>query len=172
MRLPFGRTNGVTEAEDERQNAGSEATAPQPPALSKPHETSFELVRRRRVLVVDDNRDSADSLTMLLRLAGDEVETAYDGQDGLEIARQWRPDIILLDIGLPRLDGYELARCLRGEFGLQQPVLVATTGYGKDEDRRMSQEAGFDAHLVKPVDLEELRQIMAGLTAGPQPPQR
>jgi PAS domain S-box-containing protein len=123
-------------------------------------------VRRQRILVVDDNRDSADSLSMLLRLAGHEVRTAYDGTAGLAAARRWRPDVVLLDIGLPGLDGYEVVRRLRQEAGLQQALVVAMTGYGKDEDRERSQEAGFDAHLVKPVDPEELAQLIAAL--GPQ----
>jgi CheY-like chemotaxis protein len=120
--------------------------------------------RRQRILVVDDNRDSADSLSMLLRLAGHEVLTAYDGEAGLEVARRWKPDVVLLDIGLPRLDGYEVARRLRQETGLQQALVVAMTGYGKDEDRQRSQDAGFNAHLIKPVDLRELARLIGALS--------
>jgi CheY-like chemotaxis protein len=114
----------------------------------------------RRILVVDDNRDSADSLAIWLQLAGHEVTTTYDGQDGLQAARQLRPDIVLLDIGLPGLDGYEVARRLREEFRMFDMLLIATTGYGKEEDRWLSQQAGFNAHLVKPVDVDELQEII------------
>jgi DNA-binding response OmpR family regulator len=117
-----------------------------------------------RVLVVDDNRDSADSLAMLLRLAAFDVETAYDGDAVLETSRSFHPDIILLDIGLPHVDGYELARRLRDQLGTENATLVAMTGYGMDADRSRSQESGFDAHLVKPVDLNELWFILTGLT--------
>jgi CheY-like chemotaxis protein len=109
---------------------------------------------------VDDNRDSADSLSMLLRLAGHEVRTCYDGAAGLEMARRWLPEVVLLDIGLPRLDGYEVARRLRQEAEAPRILVVAMTGYGKDQDRQRSQQAGFNAHLVKPVDLDELAQLI------------
>jgi CheY-like chemotaxis protein len=127
-------------------------------------EETLHPARRQRILVVDDMRDSADSLTMLLRLAGHEVVTAYDGEAGLDMARRWQPDVVLLDIGLPRLDGYEVARQLRRDTGLRKALVVAMTGYGKDEDRRRSQEAGFNAHLVKPVDLDELARLIAALS--------
>jgi PAS domain S-box-containing protein len=127
-------------------------------------EETLHPARRQRILVVDDNRDSADSLTMLLRLAGHEVVTAYDGEVGLDVARRWQPDVVLLDIGLPRLDGYEVARQLRRDKGLRKALVVAMTGYGKDEDRQRSQEAGFNAHLVKPVDLDELARLIAALS--------
>jgi two-component system CheB/CheR fusion protein len=126
---------------------------------------SAGLERRQSVLVVDDNRDCADSLTILLRLAGHEVATAYDGAAGLAMAQQIQPDIVLLDIGLPKLDGYEVARRLRQDFGMFAALVVATTGYGTDEDRHRSQQAGFNAHLVKPVDLEELRQLISGFAS-------
>ncbi len=115
----------------------------------------------RRVLVVDDNRDAAESLTMLLRAAGHEVQTAHSGPAALEAARAFRPEAVLLDIGLPGLDGYEVARRLRGEAGCGGALLVAVTGYGQDEDRRRAREAGFDHHLVKPADLATLQEILA-----------
>jgi DNA-binding response OmpR family regulator len=117
-----------------------------------------------RVLVVDDNHDSADSLAMLLRLAAFDVETAYDGEDVLAVSRRFRPDIVLLDIGLPHIDGYKLARRLRRQKRTKNATLIALTGYGQDEDRFRSWNAGFDAHLVKPVDLDELWLILTGLT--------
>ena len=123
--------------------------------------TAFS-VPGRRVLVVDDNRDSAESVALLAEIWGHEVRTALDGPAALEIAAAYRPEIILLDIGLPGMDGYEVARELRQGQG-DGPVLVAMTGYGMEEDRRRSQEAGFDHHLVKPVDPEALRGLLAGL---------
>ena len=115
---------------------------------------------RRRILVVDDNRSNAPSLDVLLRALGQDVHTAYDGQTALELARQHHPDVVLLDIGLPVMDGYEVARRCRQEPGLEHMTLVAMTGYGKEEDRQRSQEAGFNAHLVKPVNLDDLRLLL------------
>jgi CheY-like chemotaxis protein len=116
---------------------------------------------RYRILVVDDNRDSADSLAIVLRGEGHEVVTAYDGPSALEEARTSQPQAVLLDIGLPGLDGYEVARRLRQDRDLQHVLLVAMTGYGKSEDRERSRQAGFDAHLVKPVDLDELKSLLS-----------
>jgi PAS domain S-box-containing protein len=116
----------------------------------------------RRVLVVDDNRDSAESIALLAEIWGHEVRTALDGPSALDIAAAYRPEVILLDIGLPGMDGYEVARQLRQRQG-GDPVLVAMTGYGMEEDRRRSREAGFDHHLVKPVDPEGLRVLLADL---------
>jgi signal transduction histidine kinase len=115
---------------------------------------------RRRILVVDDNRSHATSLGVLLRTMGHQVDEAYDGVTALELARRHRPDVILLDIGLPVMDGYEVARRCREQKDLEQTMLVAMTGYGKEEDRRRSQEAGFNVHLVKPVNLEDLRMLL------------
>jgi PAS domain S-box-containing protein len=114
-------------------------------------------------LVVDDNRDSADSLTTILALRGHEVATAYEGLQAVEMVRTFRPDVALLDLGMPRLNGYDAARRIRQQPELQGVVLVALTGWGQDEDKRRSQEAGFDAHLVKPVDLAALETLLAGL---------
>jgi signal transduction histidine kinase len=116
----------------------------------------------KRVLVVDDNADAAESLAMLLRAEGHEVRTAYDGPAALEAAAVIRPEAVLLDIGLPRMDGYEVARRLRRDVGLKEALLVAVTGYGQEEDRRRVEQAGFDAYLVKPADLAALRELLAG----------
>jgi len=113
-----------------------------------------------RILIVDDNRDSAESLAMLLQLLGHEVRVAYDGETGLSVAQQFSPDIVLLDIGLPRLSGLETAQRIRHDLGLLDALLIAMTGYGQEEDKRRSREAGFNAHLVKPVDLSELKAIL------------
>ncbi len=117
-----------------------------------------------RVLVVDDNIDSAESLAMLLKLWGHEVRTAYEGRSALTMARGGWPDVVLLDIGLPEMDGNEVARRLREEHGPARPRLVAVTGYGQQEDRLRSRQAGFDHHIVKPVDPEEL---LAALNPAP-----
>lgn len=117
--------------------------------------------QRRRVLIVDDNADMAESLCKLLELSGHEVAVAYDGREGIVRARQFRPEVILCDIGLPNLNGYEVARVLRQEDELKDILLVAITGYALPEDLSRSGDAGFDCHLPKPVDLTKLKRIMA-----------
>jgi two-component system CheB/CheR fusion protein len=114
-----------------------------------------------RVLVVDDNRDAAESLAALLRLDHHEVEVAYDGVSGLAAAEKQRPEVILLDLGMPGMDGYEVARRLREQGFLQETVVVAVTGRSQEKDRRRSEELGFDGHLVKPVDPEALHALLA-----------
>jgi len=113
----------------------------------------------RRVLVVDDNVDSAETIAEILKLWGHEVQTAHDGSEALEAARAQRPDAVLLDLGLPIMDGFETARRLRAE-GLSATLLVAVSGYGGAEDRRRATEAGFDSHLTKPVSPEALREVL------------
>jgi signal transduction histidine kinase len=115
----------------------------------------------RRVLVVDDNQDSAESLAALLEVLGHEVHAAHDGRQALELAGRLAPDLVLLDIGMPEMSGHEVARRLRADTGLRNTVLIALTGYGTDEDRRASREAGFDGHLVKPIDFDALERILA-----------
>jgi hypothetical protein len=139
--------------------------APVPPsqelATSAVHAVPAPAPRRRRVLVVDDNVDSATSLMMLLQAMGHEVEGAHDGLEALAAAQRFAPDTVLLDIGLPRLNGYEVARRLRSEAAGRSYLLVALTGWGQEEDRTRAHAAGFDHHLVKPVDLEQLGRILA-----------
>jgi PAS domain S-box-containing protein len=117
----------------------------------------------RRILVVDDNKDSADSLGMVLRVMGNEVRTAYDGPSALETAKEFRPAVVLLDIGLPGMSGHEVARKMRETPEVQEALLIAQTGWGQEEDRLRSTEAGFDAHLVKPLDLAALQSLLAKL---------
>ena len=112
-------------------------------------------------MIVDDNVDSAESMSLLLGLSGHEVQAAHDGREALRVAPEFRPDVILLDIGLPGLSGYEVARRLRQEPALQGVLLAAMTGYSQDEDRQRSREAGFDEHLVKPVDFGTLEALLA-----------
>ncbi|MDB5345204.1 MAG: cheBR, two-component system, chemotaxis family, CheB/CheR fusion protein [Schlesneria sp.] len=114
----------------------------------------------KAVLVVDDNRDAALTLSMLLNAAGHEVDVAYDGQEALAMAADRRPDLVLLDIGLPHMDGYEVARRLRQDLKLTDIMIVAVTGYGQDEDRRRSAEAGFDLHYIKPINPRDLDELM------------
>ena len=125
--------------------------APREPPAAKP-------TLPRRILVVDDNRDAAESLAMLLKLSGHEVHTAHDGLDAVEAAAKFKPDVILLDLGLPKLNGYEAARRIRERRG--DVVLVALTGWGQEKDRRRSAEAGFDTHIVKPVDYNALTKLL------------
>jgi CheY-like chemotaxis protein len=113
------------------------------------------------VLVVDDNTDTARGLARLLRLLGHDVRLAHSGPEGLEAARDFRPGAVLLDIGLPGMDGYEVARRLRqGEC--PEVLIIAITGYGQDEDRQRSRAAGIDHHLVKPVDHDALLAVLGG----------
>jgi CheY-like chemotaxis protein len=130
------------------------------PAADQPQTSSGTY----RILVVDDNQDSADSLAMLMELHGHDVSIAHDGQSALESAEQERPDVVLLDIGLPVLNGHDVCRRIRQQPWGQGMVLIALTGWGQDEDRRRSQEAGFDGHLVKPVDHRRLLALLASLT--------
>jgi PAS domain S-box-containing protein len=116
---------------------------------------------RRRVLVVDDNRDGATSLAMMLSLLGHDTRTAHDGLEAVELAEAFRPDVILLDIGLPKLNGYDACRRIREKPWGKSPVIVAVTGWGQEEDRRRSRAAGFDHHLVKPVELDVLEKLLA-----------
>ncbi len=121
----------------------------------------------RRVLVVDDNMDSADSLTLLLRLMGHTAHTVYSSEAALAAAERFCPDVVLLDIGLPRMDGYEVARSLRALPGGSDLRIIAVTGYGQPDDFRRSHAAGFDQHLVKPVDLQALEGVFTGADADP-----
>jgi two-component system, chemotaxis family, CheB/CheR fusion protein len=136
-------------------------SGPLPPLPQEPSRPKPVVTAPRRILVVDDNRDSADSLATLLRLTGHEVHIAHDGLEALERAAAFQPEVILLDIGLPRLNGYEAARRIREQQRHKAPTLVALTGWGQEEDRRRTKEAGFDAHLVKPVDFAALTKLLA-----------
>ena len=123
-----------------------------PPANADP--------RRTRILIVDDNQDLARGMARLLELLGHDAEVAYDGPEGIEAARRYQPDVILLDIGLPGLDGYFVARALRQE-GFGETLIIAISGYGQEEDRRRSLEAGMDHHLTKPVDIKAITALIA-----------
>ena len=121
-------------------------------------------MRGRRILVVDDNHDSAKSLAMLLMMAGHETRTAFDGLEAVEAAAGFLPEVIFLDLGLPKLSGFDVARRIRGEPWGKTMVLVALTGWGQDENRRQTAEAGFDGHLVKPVEYSTLMTLLTSLS--------
>jgi len=110
--------------------------------------------------VVDDDHDAALAVGDLLRDFGHTVATAHDGPQALDQARRLRPDVVLLDIGLPEMDGYEVAKRLRDELGLGDALLVALSGYGEDRHRRLAREAGFDQHVTKPVDAARLEELL------------
>jgi CheY-like chemotaxis protein len=123
--------------------------------------TSSNEARRRRVVIVEDNRATADSMRLLLGLAGHEVRVAYTGPDGVQVAEEWPPDYVLCDIGLPGLDGYGVAEALRQHPATSRAHLVAITAYGSEEARRRGREAGFERHFTKPVDPDELLRLLA-----------
>ena len=117
-----------------------------------PAKSPQAIAHRARILVVDDNVDMVRGLVRLLELLGHDVQTAYDGPTAIETARVHRPEFVLLDLGLPGMDGYQVATRLRQEQGSQDAVIIAVTGYGQEDDRCRSREAGFNHHLVKPID--------------------
>jgi PAS domain S-box-containing protein len=137
-----------------------EPTEPLAPTASE-----HRSMNNRRILIVDDNEDSALSLSMLFEITGDETQTVYTGPDALSAAQTFQPDIVLLDIGLPGLNGYEVAQAIRAQPWGQTMVLVALTGWGQEEDRRKSSEAGFNAHMVKPIEHDALLQLLDELMA-------
>lgn len=158
---------GSTTASSEGPGKGAEFVVRLPavpaPAAAVPTQKSAQASVRRRILVVDDHRDTADSLAILLTAMGHDVKTAYDGHGAIELAAQYRPEAVLLDIGLPGKSGYAVARELRNAHDVSKLVLIAVTGYGQDEDRRRARDAGFDHHLVKPVRPEQLDALIASL---------
>jgi CheY-like chemotaxis protein len=137
------------------------APAQKAPAIERREPALPPAAKRCRVLVVDDNIDSVESLAMLLRMMGHEVETASDGASGLEKAAAFKPDVAILDIGLPKVNGYELARQIREQEWSKNVVLVALTGWGQEQHRRRSEESGFNHHLTKPVEFDVLQEILA-----------
>lgn len=159
---------GQVRASSAGRGRGAEFTVrlpaePEPAALAQlPAETNHD-GHHLRVLVVEDNRDSAESLRMLLELYGYEVTVAYSGPEGVKAAEEWHPNVVLCDIGLPGLDGYAVARQLRRNPATAKTRIIAVTGYGADDDRYRSREAGFDRHMVKPVDPEALHQALCAL---------
>jgi CheY-like chemotaxis protein/two-component sensor histidine kinase len=160
---------GTTEAHSSGLSHGSEFIVRLPAVRSPARQAKIPAAKRAqpvqtwRVLVVDDNADSADSIAAILETSGHEVEVAYSAQRALEMAVEYQPDIMLLDIGLPDMDGYEVAKHLRQTPELKQMRLIAITGYGQQSDRQRSREAGFDEHVVKPVEWQKLEELLASL---------
>jgi CheY-like chemotaxis protein len=120
-----------------------------------------------RILVVDDNRDAAESLTMILRLLGYEIQNAYDGVEAVQAAAAFHPDVVLLDIGMPKMNGYEAAQRIREQTWGQKMTLIALTGWGQEDDRKRAFEAGFDLHLTKPVDPAALETLLTSFIRTP-----
>jgi CheY-like chemotaxis protein len=143
--------------------AADAAPALQPPQSELPPVSAG---RARRVLVVDDNQDAAQSIARLLQLQGHETAVANDGLEGLRLAQQFRPDVALLDLGMPRLTGYDVAAAIRREPWGQDVLLVALTGWGQAQDRARSKAVGFDEHLVKPVSPETVLGLVYGCEVG------
>jgi CheY-like chemotaxis protein len=135
--------------------------APQPPALPADRQTTSPV--KLRLLIADDLQDSADSLAMLMRTMGHEVETAYDGEQAVLMAEDLKPDAVLLDIGMPKLNGYDACRRIRQRPWAKDKLLIALTGWGQETDRRRTQEAGFDYHIVKPIDIDNLQKLLASI---------
>jgi PAS domain S-box-containing protein len=156
---------GTVTAHSEGPGRGSEFTVRLPvtaarPVTATPADEPARRPSTRRILVADDNRDAAESLAMLLRLAGHEVHVVHDGEQAVGTACWYRPDAVLLDIGMPKLNGHEACRRIRAVPGGKQTLLVAITGWGQPEDKRKALEAGFDEHLTKPVDLTRLSKLL------------
>ena len=160
---------GTIEAISQGPGTGSEfavrlpvansAVSEEPP--SDPGADRVRATHSRRILIVDDNVDAADALCLLLEMMGNEVRTAYDGESGIEAARAFQPGVMLCDIGMPKMNGYDVARAVCAEAWRKNTLLVALTGWGQEDDRRKSSDAGFDHHLTKPVDAAALMEILA-----------
>jgi PAS domain S-box-containing protein len=154
---------GTVEAHSAGPDRGSEFIVRLPAADARSASAAPEAARAttapRRVLVIDDNNDAANALRLLLENDGHEVRVAHDGLSGLELAREYKPDYLLLDIGLPRLNGYEIAASVRGDPGLRDTTIVAITGYGQVHDRARTAAVGFDHHLTKPVEFSALQEL-------------
>ena len=143
-----------------------EASRPQAADKQEPAAPKSSL----RILIVDDNMDGADSLAMMLKMMGNDARTAYDGQEGVELAEEFRPEVVLFDIGMPKLNGYEACRLIRKQPWGRKVIVIAITGWGQDDDRQRSHDAGFDHHMVKPVDPQTLMKLLAGLDVGRENP--
>ena len=164
---------GSVEAYSEGHGMGSEFVVRLPNAPSTPNEQEQEqddpqplLIVRRRILVVDDNADAMSSMAMMLEIMGGDVRTAHDGLEAVKVAETFRPHLILMDIGMPNLNGYDACRRIRRQGWGKNAVIVALTGWGQKEDMRISEEAGFNSHLVKPVEPATLEKLVADLDSG------
>jgi len=158
---------GSLEARSEGRGMGSEFRVTLPlaaePAAAVHRTSAAGTLPEQRILVVDDNHDAAVSLAMLLEVLGAEVRIASDGAEALELLQSYEPEVVLLDIGMPRMDGYEVARRIRSRFPERRAALVALTGWGQEEDRRRARDAGFDHHMVKPAKIGALQALLESL---------
>jgi CheY-like chemotaxis protein len=162
---------GQVKAESEGEGKGSTFTVTLPaaadPAAPAPSPAAnSQAAAGRRILVVDDNRDGADSLATMLKLLGNEVRTAHDGVAALEVVGQFRPEVILMDVGMPKLNGLEATRRIRAQAWGRDMTIIALTGWGQENDRERSHEAGCDGHLVKPVNLPDLEKLLVDSRGG------
>jgi CheY-like chemotaxis protein len=161
---------GGVEAKSPGPGQGSEFTVTLPLAAEqKPAKAAgahdAAQIPSRRILVVDDNRDAADSLSMVLKFLGADVRVARDGPEALEAFEAYYPSVVLLDIGMPGMDGYEVARRIRAQSPGPRPTIVALTGWGQENDRREAREAGFDHHMVKPAEIGALKELLRSIPA-------
>jgi signal transduction histidine kinase/CheY-like chemotaxis protein len=161
---------GTVSAVSEGLGRGSEFTIRLPVLRHKSEDSSTAVNRtevvpgpKRRILVVDDNRDSAESMAQMLHLCGNEVATAFDGFEAVERAGVFRPDVILMDVGMPQLNGYEATRRIREQTWGKSITIIALTGWGQESDRTQTRDAGCDGHLVKPVSLADLQELLGEL---------
>jgi signal transduction histidine kinase len=166
---------GTLTAGSEGPGRGSEFTlrvplAPDQGARAADERPTTGAIAPKRILVVDDNRDSAESMSLLLEFLGAEVQVALDGATALQAFETYHPAVVLLDIGMPGMDGYEVVRRMRERFPDRRTAIVALTGWGQAEDRRLAREAGFDHHLVKPADMDDLRALLSSLETPPPAP--
>jgi two-component system, sensor histidine kinase len=145
------------------------ATTPEETVAAQPAHAADDAPQKRRVMIVDDSVDGAESMSALLEMLGHEVRVTYDGPSALTAAQQFKPEVVILDIGLPDMDGYQVARALRAHPSSAGALLIALTGYGQDSDRRRTREAGFDHHLVKPASLDDVERAIANDGAGGKP---
>ena len=156
---------GTVTAESAGEGLGSEFVITLPISVSKQDAvmsgTSVTPTLTQKVLIVDDNRDAADTLSVLLSEFGATTSIAYSGQQALDAIEQFDPDVVLLDIGMPTMDGYEVSRRIRASLSHREVLIIALTGWGQERDRRQSRAAGIDHHLVKPPDVRELVGLMS-----------
>ncbi len=164
---------GTVTAESEGQGRGSTFTVRLPILMTEPLQLEHPegedrslTETKRRILVVDDNRDAGKSLALMLTLMGNSVQTAHTGRDAIAIAQRWCPEIVLMDVGMPDLDGYETTRCIREQPGGRDMVILALTGWGQESDRIRSREAGCNGHLVKPVGYRDLEKMLSEVASG------
>jgi CheY-like chemotaxis protein len=159
---------GTVEARSAGPGAGSEFAVRLPVSASEAGDSEGDeqapdrRIQARRILVVDDNHDGCDSMAALLSIDGHTVQTEYDGVSAIAAAEKFRPQVILMDLGMPKMNGYDACAHIRAQAWSKDMLVVAMTGWGQKEDKLRAQQAGFDAHLVKPVDPDELQRLLVG----------